>query len=70
MNRISVSSSHLVSVGYDPLSHTLEIEFKDGSVYQYYNVPSAIYQGLMNASSQGIYFHAHIEGKYQYRKMN
>ena len=34
MNRISMRSSNIVSVGYDSESETLEIEFSNG-VYQY-----------------------------------
>jgi KTSC domain len=33
MERQPVSSSNLKSVGYDPRSRTLEIEFHNGGVY-------------------------------------
>jgi hypothetical protein len=39
MDRVSVTSSDLVSVGYDITTNTLEIEFKENRIYQYYNVP-------------------------------
>lgn len=68
MNRISVSSSDLSSVGYDQNQQILEIEFNGGGVYQYSNVPEAEYNGLMNASSHGKYFHQHIKDRYSYRK--
>ena len=35
MERQSVSSSNLHSVGYDQESAVLEIKFKEGGVYQY-----------------------------------
>lgn len=70
MNRTPVSSSNLVSVGYDPQQQILEIEFHSRSVYQYFNVPLHIYQGLMNASSHGTYFDRHIKkGGYRYRRI-
>lgn len=69
MNRTPVSSSNLHSVGYDASSRTLEIEFNDGSVYQYYDVPPAIYSGLMNAASHGTYFHANIRDRFRFRKL-
>jgi hypothetical protein len=56
-------------VGYDKPTNILEIEFNSGGVYQYYDVPSAVYQGLMNASSHGKYFHAHIKDIYRYAKL-
>lgn len=69
MYRQRVSSSNLASVGYDSLSHVLEIEFTNGSIYQYQRVPARIYNGLMSASSHGSYFHEHIRDKYPYRKI-
>lgn len=51
MNRTPVSSSNLKSVGYDESSKTLEVEFLNGTVYQYSGVPASVYQGLMSASS-------------------
>jgi len=69
MNRQPVSSSNLGSVGYDSSTNTLEIEFKNGGVYQYYGVPPTVYQGLMNATSHGKYFHAHIKGVYRYTRI-
>lgn len=67
MNRTSVRSSNLHSVGYS--SGTLEIEFRDGGIYQYLNVPVEVYTALMNASSHGIYFHRNIRNVYQWEKI-
>jgi hypothetical protein len=53
-------------VGYDESTNTLEIEFDSGGVYQYYDVPSSVYQGLMNASSHGEYFHVNIKDVYHH----
>jgi hypothetical protein len=48
MERVPVSSSNLISVGYEPSSEILEVEFK-GGVYQYYNVPQFMHEELMQA---------------------
>ncbi len=64
MRRTPVSSTNLASVGYDPGSKILEIEFRQGSVYQYSNVPKSVYHGLMNAASHGSFFHSHIRDRY------
>lgn len=70
MNRVRVTSSNLASVGYDIVTNTLEIEFLDGSIYQYFNVPSHLHSGLMSATSHGSYFDAYIKkGGYSYRKI-
>lgn len=70
MNRIPVSSSNLASVGYDPNTQILEVQFLHGGIYQYSNVPSSIYSSLMAASSHGSYFDLHIKkAGYSYRKI-
>lgn len=56
MLRQEVESSSLKSLGYDPSTNTLEVEFNHGGVYQYFNVPKHIYDGLMSADSHGTYF--------------
>lgn len=70
MNRVAVSSSNLASIGYDAESKTLEIEFLNGSIYQYFNVPDSIFSGLISAASHGQYFSAFIKkGGYEYQKI-
>ncbi len=70
MSRTPVTSSNLKAVGYDPATSTLEIEFQHGDIYQYFNVPKARYAGLMDASSKGEYFDAHIKkAGYDYEKV-
>ena len=70
MHRQSVSSSNLHSVGYDADAQTLEIEFNDGSIYQYYRVPGQIHRGLLSADSKGSYFQRNIRSKYRYTKVS
>lgn len=68
MEHVSVNSSDLRSVGYDPNSQTLEIQFHNG-LYTYSNVPESVYNSLMSAGSHGKYFHQYIKGNYPYRKI-
>lgn len=51
MQRHSVSSSRIVSVGWE--NNTLEVEFKNGAIYQYYNVSQSEYNNFINSSSLG-----------------
>ena len=60
MERKAVQSSNLKSVGYDITTKILEVEFLDGSIYQYSRVPLNIYEGLINAVSKGKYFWKNI----------
>ena len=65
MNRTPVSSSNVASVGYDQNTLTLEVEFKNGSVYQYYDVPEVVHQELMQASSVGGFLNEQIKPTYR-----
>ncbi|MCD4733413.1 KTSC domain-containing protein [bacterium] len=69
MNRTPVSSSDIASVGYDPATEILEIEFHSGGLYWYYLVPVHIHSGLMSASSRGKFLHQNIKGSYRYTRM-
>lgn len=69
MNRQPVTSSNIASIGYDADSQTLEIEFLNGGVYQYFDVPQYVHEELMNASSHGQYLAQNIKGVYRYSKV-
>ena len=69
MERIPVKSSNIDSIGYDENTSTLEIEFLNNSIYQYFDVPQHIYQGLMQADSQGQFLAQNIKGVYRYSKV-
>ena len=66
---VTIQSSDLRAVDYD-WSGKLTIEFHSGGVYEYDGVPPAEYTGLLNASSHGRYFHAHIKSRYSYRRIS
>jgi hypothetical protein len=64
MDRTPIRSSDIRSVGYDPASKALEVEFHSGGLYQYSGVSEATYQGFMRAASKGSYFHDHIKNQH------
>lgn len=69
MNRQPVSSSNIASIGYDANSQTLEIEFLNGGVYQYFDVPQHVYEELMGPGSKGKYLAVNIKGYYRYSRV-
>lgn len=69
MQRDYVSSSSIVSVGYDPATETLEIEFNSGAVYQYYNVIQSIYEELMGSPSKGKFLAYQIKNFFPYSRV-
>lgn len=69
MFRQPVTSSNIRSIGYDAEAHVLEIEFHSGGLYQYFEVPQPVYDGLMAASSHGSFFHRYVRDRYRYKKI-
>lgn len=69
MDRNYVASSNLASIGYDESTETLEVEFLNGSIYQYYNIPAGLYQQLMQESSKGRYLNTYIKNAYPYSRV-
>ena len=69
MERVPVESSSLMSVGYDPDSATLEVEFH-GGIYQYFGVSPEVHEGLMSAGSKGSYFNQFIRNGYPCSKVS
>ncbi len=70
MERISVTSSNIKSVGYDNAKKILEIEFCNNRVYQYFDVPENIFIALRDADSVGGYLAGNIKGKYSYTALS
>jgi len=69
--RISaVESTTLVTVSYDDAQELLQLEFCSRTVYQYFSVPAAVHQSLLDASSKGRYFNQAIRGHFLYRRIS
>lgn len=67
----SPESSKITGFGYDPESRTLVIRFKStGTVYHYFDVPPAVFDGLKAAESKGRFFGKNIKGVYRYEKQS
>jgi alpha-mannosidase len=70
MKRVPVSSSTLVSVGYDPDDRVLEVKFQHGGVYQYLDVPADVHRELMAADSHGSYLARTVKPNYEFRRVD
>jgi hypothetical protein len=64
-----VDSSHLNRVRYIEEERVLEIEFNNGGMYEYYEVPPKEYDRLLSADSHGSYFNEFIKGHYNYNRL-
>jgi len=61
----TISTSSIADFQWQSL--VLKINFTDGSVYEYFDVPRAIYIKLVNADSQGRFARRHIYHSFLYR---
>ena len=69
MNRQRVSSSSIRSIGYDPDTKILEIELRNGGIYQYFRVPADEHASLVSAASIGRYYSKIIKPAYKFRRV-
>lgn len=69
MERYSVASSNIASIGYDEATETLEVEFLNGTIYQYYNVPQNMYERLKQEGSKGRFLNTYIKNAYPYSRV-
>ena len=69
MERQSVASSNVASIGYDDSSQTLEVEFTNGNIYQYYNIEKNLFDSLMGAGSKGQFLNTYIKNAHPYSRV-
>ena len=63
--RQHVDSTAIAKVGYRKRRHILEIEFANGAIYRYLDLPSSVYRDLMSAESKARFYDLNIKGKYR-----
>lgn len=69
MDRTPVVSSNIRSVGYEPLSKTLEVEFTNGTVYQYFHVPPGIIEAMTaEGASAGRVFASQVKERFKFNR--
>ncbi len=63
--RQAVVSSALASIGYSKRLHILEIEFSNGAIYRYFEVPPSVYRDIISVESKARYYDTNIRGNYR-----
>ena len=69
MRITAVESTTLAAVAYDQTLTLLQLEFCSGAVYQYFDVPDAVHQALLQSPSKGSYFNQTIRSRFSYRRI-
>jgi hypothetical protein len=65
----SPESSNIARFGYDESNQVLFIEFKNGSVYQYFDVRENVFEQMKAAHSKGQFLAQVIKGTYRYARV-
>ena len=65
-NREPVNSSSITAVGYVARRRILEIQFRSGAIYRYFDVPPEAHRGLLDAESVGRHFVSRIKRRYRH----
>jgi hypothetical protein len=69
-HRHRVESSSLASVGFSPEHNILEVEFRNGHVYEYFGVPLALYEQLLAADSKAAFMNRFIRNRFPQRRLD
>lgn len=68
MERKRLSAGRIRAVGYDARARVLELEFSDGSVYQYTGVSNEVHRRLVSSAAAS-YFRDAIEEEYPAKRV-
>ena len=65
-----VESSNIAAIGYDREAQRLLVQFTNGSVYSYSDVPVEVFDNFKAAESKGRYLNDYIKGVYNYERVS
>lgn len=65
ITRAPVKSSNIEEVGYDPVTKTLAVKFKNGGLYHYADVGPEVHAELVKADSIGGFLHSHVKCQFK-----
>jgi KTSC domain-containing protein len=63
--RQPVESTAIAKIGYSKRRHILEIEFVNGAVYRYLDVPVTVYRDLMSSESKARFYDSNVKRHYR-----
>ncbi len=70
MKRLPQQSPAITSMGYDAATKTLEIEYPNGGIYQYFDVPQEVFAWFDRVPSKSAYLERNIKNQFSYAKVD
>ncbi|SFD06849.1 KTSC domain-containing protein [Pseudoalteromonas denitrificans] len=65
-----VNSSAFSHIGYSSINRVLDVQFKSGSVFRYFDIPNTVWEGFYYSTSLGSYYNEYIKGQYTSEKLD
>ncbi len=69
LERQPVKSRILRSVGYDDSTKILEVEFQNGLIYQFFDVPKKVSEDLLHSGEIGKYFTEKVRTRFRTKQV-
>ena len=70
MQRVRLQSTTLTSALYDLHRRQLELEFRSGKRYRYFQIPPEMYDALLKAPSKGEFFNRSIRNRFPFHNLS
>ena len=67
--RVAVQSSVIATIAYDGVRRALDIEFRSGAVWRYFDVLPEIHRAFLDADSKGRFYNANIRHRFKSHKI-
>lgn len=67
---IPFSSTSIAAGGYDGGGRRLRLQYIGGDSYDYLDVPSSVFQGLLDAPSKGRFVNWQVKPYYPYERVD
>lgn len=67
LEKYFIDSKNVRRIKYYDVTSILEVQFLNGKIYHYFNVPEMVFESAMTAMSIGQFLQAHIKGHYTYQ---
>lgn len=62
-------SKTLEAIGYDSSTRTLRLRFRHGGLYDYFDVPAEVFEGLTTSAHPWTEWQEHIKTTYRYDRL-
>lgn len=66
---VPVNSSAISAIAHNPITETTEVDFQDGTTYEYYDIPTMLVIEWIQSSSIGRFFNYNIRDNFNYSQI-